>query len=312
MIADDASLEQRHDKFESSRLVASDYDGTQFDTFTPPLGGMGVGEAYEQAIKTVLGPYALDEYKLQGGHKNRTPSAIIESLINRSDGRFLHLVLELAQSGASTEELAEVASRTKHPAINQGLIYIDPDHLKIITDTLVFVKLAPLLAQIGQKLDDGSFWPNPIDGFLDFALFAEQVRRDGVPLNTAVISAGHTQFIEKTYALYGVENPDIFVTDEIVRSLVPNMSAERRGKPAPIPMLLAKRSWLDIHDVSPSNLRNETIAPDINARIIYIGDDPEKDGGLAKNSHIDFIWVDPASPRLAWQAMQRYIEGISV
>ena len=111
--------------------------------------------------------------------------------------------------------------------------------------------------------------------------------------------------------MYGLEKPDIFVTDEIVRGIVPNMSAERRGKPAPIPMVLAKRMWLDIYGVSHSVLRNDAMAPDINDRIIYIGDDPEKDRGLATNSHVDFIWVDPASPRLAWQSMQRYVEGIA-
>ena len=311
MMTREASVEPQWEAFEKARLIASDYDMTQFDTFDPPPGGVGVNEAYAMAIGKVLGPNALYHYQ-ETGHNNRTPAEIVQSLLGSADGHFLEKLLIRHEDGASTAELVDYSEHFSHPHITQGWIDSSDEFLKIFTDIVVATKLAPMLRQIGQKLDDDSFWPRPIEGFLEFARTAKQVREDGIPLNTAVVSAGHTPFIKRTYALYDLESPDIFVTDELVRDIAPGYPAERRAKPAPLPIALTKRGWLELYNISPSTLRDPTIIDSINARIKYIGDSKEKDGGLAQIGHVDFIWIDPTSPRLAWQALQGYIKELTI
>lgn len=105
-----------------------DFDGTAFETRTPPMGGMGVPEAYEQAVTEVLGAPALQRYQEAGGLRNRAPSEVVRELF-------------------PDYELSEV----------NGL-----------TDQLVVAKLKRLSPQVGMPMGDGGHWPPPCDRFLDF------------------------------------------------------------------------------------------------------------------------------------------------
>ena len=293
--------------FETAILLASDYDETQFHTFDPAPEGIGVNEAYELAIAQVLGPYALDEYRRQGGHNNRTPSEIVESLLGRSNGHLLEKIVDLSRDGASGEDLYEFVANQPEPDMVQGWIWAPEEQLRIISGVVVEFKLKPLTRQIGQRIDENSFWPRPTKGFIDFAKAIEDARKGGQIINTATISAGHAKFILRTYELYDIPEPDILVTDETIQANNVHISAERRAKPAPYPMALAKREWLRMHRQSAIKLRDPTTSADINARIVYTGDDQTKDGGLATASRVDFVLHDKNKSQESWQEVGRRI-----
>jgi phosphoglycolate phosphatase-like HAD superfamily hydrolase len=281
-------------------LVASDYDGTQFQTLEPEPGNITVNRAYELAVQKVLGPYALKKYRAGGGHLNRTPSEIVESLIGVSNGPLLEKAIELSRQGATKQQLLQYIGEVGHdrPKI-LGWLDIFGDDLDLVSGLVVEAKLEPLMSQIGKKIS-GGYWPRPLPGFLKFSSTVQSLREQGVAINTAVVSAGHSVFINKTYELYDVAPPDILITDESIQAANKHLTATRRAKPSPFPMVLAKIEWLRLYSEPPTKLRDAEQVQDINSRIVYIGDDNVKDAGLAANAHVDFVLVNPANPQASY------------
>lgn len=252
--------------FHEAKLFTSDFDGTKFITDEPAPGGVGVEGAYEVALDDIGGPKAADAYREQGGHNGRTPLEIVEDCMPE----------------AEEIDLPELTAR------------------------LVAIKLEQLLANIGQPLPDGSIWPRPTEGFLDLWALVYKARASGAFIDTADISAGHTEFLLRTYEAWGIQRPDILVTSDTIHrlSLTSLILAPSYAKPEPGIMTCALEEWFVLygwanHDTSAfANFRN---------RVLYVGDNRQKDGGLAQNSGVDFVHIPINESAEAWRAVASHL-----
>lgn len=254
-------------EFRNAQLVVSDFDGTMFDTFEPSPGGIGVNEAYCLAIEQVFDhdTTALERYQEAGEHQNRTPTEIAASL---------------------------APSAT-------------PKGVKRLAEDLVHAKLDLLTDQIGQELSDGTAWPRPIPGFEEAWQEISAARTEQEPISTAVISAGHAEFITKCLESAGLELPDFMVTDETIRGLYSNLPLEKLTKPSPLSMEIVKAQWMSLYTTSEIEQKMLIAVHGIKHRIVYTGDDPIKDAQLAANAEVDFVLLTPDNPEEAWQRTLR-------
>lgn len=259
-------------EFSEARLLVSDFDGTMFDTFEPSPNGIGVNEAYRLAIEAVFDfdSTALERYQADGEHQNRTPTEIAHSLMPN--------------------------------ATREGV--------KRIAGQLVAAKLDILLEQIGQPLTDGALWPRTVPGFADFWSTLTAKRKAGQQVSTAIISAGHAEFMQKSFEIAGLEMPDFMVTDETVRSLYSALPVHKLTKPSILPMDIIRAQWLSLY--CDSEEEKQALEPEsINERIVYLGDDPNKDAALAMNAGVRFVYIhgaDRRAARAAWKSMKARLE----
>lgn len=235
-------------------LFSSDFDGTIALTSEVLPGGTDVNGAYAQAIESELGDEAALAFRGQGGHSHRTP-------------------LEIVQAVA--------------PGLSQ-------DRLIRSTDAVTNGKLEILLDQIGKPMADGVLWPRPTDGFTDLWQAINDAQESGVVLPTAIISAGHTAFIEAWFdKCLQLPRPDSLITADVFRGLSLSIAPEAQAKPSPLLMHLAQVSLgFDMSTTPPT---------------IYAGDDPIKDGGFAKNCGVEFILIEKGKERPAWQRVADFL-----
>lgn len=231
----------------STAVLWFDFDQTAFCTFLPPLGGLGVEQACEQAVRDIFGEQGNARYLLQGGLRNRAPAELVRAL------------LPLAQG-----------------------VYV-----RKRTEDFIQAKLAYLMAQIGQQ-PDGSIWPPPCPGFVDFWRSIPDCAQERV--YTGVISSGHTAFIERVWKAYGLSPPDVIVSEDDIRPRRQPQSLVRRVKPAVLPLALGRYK-----------LRRLLNCPDVTyltdkSRQVYFGDDRFKDGGMAARAKMTFGHLAPGNP----------------
>jgi hypothetical protein len=163
------------------------------------------------------------------------------------------------------------------------------------TEDLVSAKLSVLSDQVGQRLPDGAFWPRPTEGFTDF-----WTKITAHPqMDTAIVSSGHQAFIERFYEVQDLPGPDLMVTDDDMRPLMEYLAPELCVKPGRLLLDIVHGRWLALHDIEPTyeNLKTSR------ERIIYAGDDPNKDGGLADNAGVRFMHIDPDDSLIRWFAL---------
>jgi len=235
-----------------------DFDRTIAQTFAPSPHGIGVAEAYQLAIIRVFGESTLALYQELGGLANRSPSQLVNDLIK--------LVPSLE---------AEAMKRIE-PDAPRGLIKKDAE--SVIAEMLVRFKMEILLAEINED------WPKPCPGFLTFAKTMRELSQDGITLEPAIITAGHRQFIKKTSRVWGIVCPRVMVTDEDIRWRKRPADVQERVKPAIFPFKLAVAAW--------QHQCKQELDP---SKIVYFGDDREKDGGLARNAGVLYGWINNGS-----------------
>ncbi|HVV66506.1 MAG TPA: hypothetical protein VHB72_00335 [Candidatus Saccharimonadales bacterium] len=260
-------------EFSQARLFVTDFDGAAFDTFEPPVGGVGVDEAYRIAIGEVFGGLALARYDEEGGHKNRTPTEIAQSLSPDTSGR----------------------------------------GLKSNARQLVDVKLDILLEQIGLPTTGGKPWPQPIRGFEAFWSGVSMARKDGTPLSTGVLSAGHTEFIERCFESAGLEMPDFMYTHETAEGLYANVPVENLAKPSPVPMEIITSLWLSKLFANAQEAA-QLSRSQIKDRILYSGDDVYRDRKLAENADVDFVHIPAINPENGWEvaALRLHLGSLAI
>lgn len=297
--------------FKDSELFSSDFDNTQALTFEGGPGIITVEQAYDDAILKIFGPNAVAFYRKQGGHLNRTPAEIAESVIPYTDepGIFSKITVLMEIGYPTADILADIDrnthrtnSRVTYPlnphADEPQTIRLEAEELQAVVQLLIDSKLEPLVSQIGTRLSKDEFWPRPVPGFLDFYRLLQQA----ASLDSAVISAGHTDFIRKAYELWEVPDPDIFVTSETISllGLEKHYTASELAKPSPIVMDMATQQWRRMYGLPADHVT-------IN-QVVYVGDSKEKDGGLAANSGATFFHINPEDPVTAWRAVTRYLD----
>lgn len=232
--------------------VLSDYDGTIALTGETPVDGVDVNGAYYQAIETAINPEAAVAFQNNGGHRHRAPIEIVTALA------------EFTRSAG-------------------------PNYFNRLAETVTAIKVDILTEQIGKPNSDGSKWPRPTDGFLEFWTDLENERRRR-SIGSGVISAGHTAFIHRWFEFFDLEQPDVFSTAEVTDNIAPDRAIKERVKPAPMPLVLARAVLNDIYGEG-------------NHPIYYVGDSVEKDGGLAAATGSDFTLIEPETSHHAWQTL---------
>lgn len=151
---------------------------------------------------------------------------------------------------------------------------------------LVAVKLDCLLAQITPK------WPRLYDGAKDFF---EAVEEKVLPIDLAIISSGHDEFIRWTFEVNKLIAPQNLVTSDTVRTVT---QPERElYKPHPYQLARAHYDWLKKYGESPFSQNGLFTERDKGKpQILYVGDDPKIDGELARNARIPFGFVPFSHP----------------
>jgi 2-hydroxy-3-keto-5-methylthiopentenyl-1-phosphate phosphatase len=255
-------MERSPETFQTAQLVACDFDGTIARTFEPSPNNINVYESYRLAIEKVLGAQATEQYISDGGHNNRAPVEIVDSLLPKLEAR-------------------ELNERT---------------------DRVVEAKLQISVNEIGVS-SDGLIWPRQVEGFTECWKDIHERKIKGEAIDTAIISSGHTSFIEKSFDTWGLPYPDLLLTHETLVEQASDLPTNQTVKPAPLMMNLAKDMWVSLY-----GLENDgTIDGKINSRILYIGDDIEKDGGLAKNSGVEFVHLDLETSSEGWKQVEHWI-----
>jgi hypothetical protein len=237
-------------------LFAGDFDGTMFLTAEPAPGGIGVNEAYQLAISEVLDDEAAALFMAEGGHNHRDPTEIVS-------------YLRPSLTGFELERAAD--SVTGH-------------------------KLDILMDLIGRPMADGVLWPRPTEGFTELWRAIYAAKDVGRLIGTATISAGHTDFQKKTFSVYDLPHPDIFITADVMRQLSLSRPPQDVVKPSPILLRLAQAIWRDqLETLGIPWSENHFVTH-------YAGDDPIKDAQLAQNSGVSFELITNDS-QAAWRRM---------
>jgi hypothetical protein len=168
-----------------------------------------------------------------------------------------------------------------------------------LVDQLVDAKLAVLLDEIGTTFEDGSVWPRPTDGYLDFQQSLTEGRKEGLLIDDLILTSGHEVFIRQTYAAWCIEPPTHIVAEETIRQMALELPVEQLVKPSPLLMEVVHNVWRQSYGLEPS----DKIPENVRQRMIYVGNDPAKDGELALNSGVDFVLIDPTTARQDWQSV---------
>lgn len=178
------------------------------------------------------------------------------------------------------------------------------DELNQLVNQFNGAKLGVLLEEVGSLFPDGTVWSRPTAGYLDLRERVEEARSAGLLIDDLVLSSGHESFIRKTYKAWSVGQPTHVVDEEAIRRQALSLPIRQLVKPSPVLMDVVHNTWrqgyglLAVSDHSPSE----------RDRIIYIGDDPAKDGELAKSSGIDFVLLEAGSSEAAWEEVARRLQ----
>jgi len=154
-----------------------------------------------------------------------------------------------------------------------------PTELRVLQTSFVNSKLGVLISDVGSEFEDGSTWPRPMPGYLDLQERIESARSEGALIDDLILSSGHKDFIDAVYASWGIPSPTHIIAEEAMRE----RGLGHRVKPSSVLMKVAHTVWADQYGV----VFNRDIAADVRSRTVFVGDDPDKDGTLAKRSGVE-------------------------
>lgn len=269
-------------------LIATDFDGTLFQTSEPSPKGMTVLKAYVQSLDDLFGEgfgklfFSINEFN------GESPSQIVQGVLNIQDKQLVHNAKQMHEDHNGNFS-------TIIPESQDGTIpWNDENPQTALTSMLVIRKLGYLLQEIGTRDQHGNPWPLPCEGALDFLKTLEDLKERGVPIDFAIISSGHESFIKKTLGVWDIPSPDILVTEDSVRTRAFPQEAERKFKPGVFPVALAHFIWLQNQGLTFS----KEIGFDTRTRIMHIGDNPTKDLVMAQRAGIESNFLYPST---SWQ-----------
>lgn len=228
-------------------LVAFDFDRTVADTYTPSPTGIGVNQAYDNAVRTIFGEGGFSFYHdVLGGLKEREPKELTRELLQGLQG--------------SPPE---------------------PETLRSATTSLVSIKLEAYRSIIGKE------WPRLYPGATDFF---KGVEEGILPIDIAIVSSGHDEFINEVFKANDLMPPPIMITSDTIRDL--NQPNRDLQKPYPYQLARAHYDWAKQYGESPYKQNGSFTGREKGKPyILYVGDDLQKDGRLAYGSRIPFGYV---------------------
>ena len=159
------------------------------------------------------------------------------------------------------------------------------------TDWFVQAKLSRIIPDISPE------WPELYPGVRDFL---QTATNDGYWVDVGILSSGHNEFIERSLEVNGIDASSmIMVTSDLLRQR--EMPLRPRHKPHSYQFAEAHRQWLKRRGVLPLSVDAEGGASFTGrsydkSNILYVGDDPVKDGGLAQESRVPFVFVPFTKP----------------
>lgn len=270
-------------------LFGFDFDGTVADTFKKGPNLVGVNEATNNAVRDIFDELGVSRLKELGGLSNRAPSELVNLILKTSNREML---IKRAQDffEKKGEELSLIVPKNK----SVPLVWDEKNIEKLITELFVRQKLSYLLEQIGKHTTDDQVWPPLTQGFSEFWGVLQKLKREGLPIDTAVISSGHDIFIDQVFKLYNLTMPDIVVTEDDIRGKKYPKEIERRVKPGELPLAMAHFSWLKNQGMDQFNFDLET-AKEVKTRMIYFGDDLNKDRRLSEGGRVHFGFFVPGN-----------------
>lgn len=178
------------------------------------------------------------------------------------------------------------------------------DELNQLVDQFNGTKLGVLLEEIGSLFPDGTVWPRPTAGYLDLRERIEAARNAGLLIDDLVLSSGHESFMRKIYHVWDVGLPTYIIDEETARQQAGDLTVEQLVKPSPVLMDIAHNTWRKGYGLPEVSGH----IPGERGRIIYIGDDPDKDGELAKSSGVDFVLLEADRSESAWRAVAKRLQ----
>lgn len=283
--------------FEKSFMLAYDFDEFCFSTSISSGKGPEVHEAYKIAVEAVLGGTAVRDFSGYGGLSNRAPLDVIQGLIEVDPKLIENAMTHASEHFAHPDDITDIGLGMVARFVGRGRMEADELTIRAITEMLVIRKKEVLMPQISAS------WPKPVAGFDKHwhELSLRRQEQEGWQhVHTAIVSSGHTDFIQKTLEFAGLEHPDVYMTDDEMRRQV-----TPRTKPDPYALQLVRNAWLSAYLV-PVDVRNsKTFLAATKRRQMYGGDDANKDGGMARNDGIAFIHHDGSANR--WRAINQQI-----
>jgi phosphoglycolate phosphatase-like HAD superfamily hydrolase len=270
--------------FDQSYLIALDFDETCYTTFISHGDGIAVHEAYEVAVETVLGEDARQDFSSYNGLSNRAPLDVIQGLIEREPVFIARALQHARDHFAHPEDITDIGLGLVARFADRGRLDHDDLTIRAITEMLVIRKKEKLIPQISEE------WPQPVEGFPEIwtdlnAKKAENEKWKRV--HFAIVSSGHTDFIQKVLTTAGLPHPDVYMTDDEMRRQV-----QPRTKPDPYALQLVRNAWMNEYLVPSQSRESEVFMREAKSRQTYIGDDPNKDGEMASNDGVEFLLHD--------------------
>lgn len=256
-----------HDLVQRTRLFVFDYDGTLAETGQESPNKLTVEKAYALALDEIFGTSGL--LNAIGGLVNRAPAELALDVL-RLDPSF---------AGRAYESYACLRDRLSGLVPDGKGVDLErarerADDLGFCAELIVRVKLAHLNR---EQDHEQAMWPVPCAGVPAF-LGALADRAWGV------ISSGHETFIAGSFRRWGIPYTDLSVTDDDLRHLSLPVKAKVKPSPFLVDVLLERAAS-----------RGLSFERD---RMLIIGDDPVKDGGLAANAGVRFLCFNPQGKAL--------------
>jgi phosphoglycolate phosphatase-like HAD superfamily hydrolase len=289
--------------FPHSYMAEIDFDETCFITFISNGDGIEVHEAYERSLEKVLGPEARQDFSDYNGLSNRAPLDVIEGLIKHDPSLINNALRHAKTYFAHPEDISDIGLGIIARFADRYTIERDELTTRAITEMLVIRKKEQLIPQISPT------WPEPLGGFVDVwsdlhsrksgninginwlsphaSRLEQQLVDRWKQFQLAIVSSGHTDFIQKVIATAGLPHPDIYMTDDEMRRQV-----HPRTKPDPFALQLVRNAWLNAYLVPTKTRQEPGFEIKTKQRQVYIGDDEKKDGKMAANDGIEFILHD--------------------
>lgn len=210
------------------------------------------------------------------------------------------------------EKLGGLQNRSPHELAIALLRELGKEALPLLpaVEKLVQEKLGHLVPEINES------WPIFYPGVKEFF---QSVREGEIPVDLAIVSSGHNEFIEQSFKVNNIPVPEILITSDIARRKRP--PGREWYKPHTYQLAEGHRQWIrsngeyqNVHQViggsemflgRGNGLRKSSMA--------YVGDDDVKDGGLAERSRIPFIHVPFVKPNFTPDSSrgQLSVEGFS-
>jgi hypothetical protein len=160
--------------------------------------------------------------------------------------------------------------------------------IKEAAQAYVDAKLAPLLQDISPE------WPALFPGVKDFF---QTVASGELAVTPVIVSSGHDAFINKVFQEHGLPLPAMVTSDTVRDRVFPDRP---KFKPWTYQLavahqeeLIAMRGQRGVIYETPSTFTKRGINKQF---MMYIGDDPNKDGGLARNARILYGFVPFVKP----------------